>query len=154
MFYLVLKLPNQQRLLSENTLYNLPYFKISFCDSLGKLFLNIRGFSSLYVSEFVFNYCIFNSLSSFFDECMRISQMLNFTCVRIVSIIYFVQKPAQLLIHVSYINAEKGKEDDTRLNVATYSQNERCLLQFMFLLSQIGEASVEIMVCKSCSCSC
>lgn len=60
MFYFVLIPPNQQRLL-ENSLYNLPCFKLSFCDSLAKPFLNIRGFSSLYV----LGLCIhFNSISS------------------------------------------------------------------------------------------
>ena len=47
----------------------------------------------------------------------------------------FCPEASTILIHVSYNNAEKGEDDDTRLNVATFSQNERCLLQFMFLLS-------------------
>lgn len=47
--------------------------------------------------------------------------------------------------------AEEEEEDDTRLNVVQYSQNERCLLQILLLLGQVGEATLKIMVCRSSS---
>lgn len=50
-------------------------------------------------------------------------------------------------------DAEEGEEDDTRLSVAKYFQNQRYMLQLMLLLYLVGGAAVEIRVCKSSGCS-
>ena len=49
---------------------------------------------------------------------------------------------------------DDAEEDDTRLSVAKYFQNERGVLQLMLLSHLVEGATVDIMVCKSSSCSC
>ena len=48
--------------------------------------------------------------------------------------LFCIEASTVLIYMFSDDAAEEGEEDDTRLNVAKYSQNERCLLQFMLLL--------------------